>query len=375
MYSDNMAKKLFFLLFPILCWSQMTPLSKNAKVSILTCDRGDELYTTFGHTAIRVHDSINQLDIVYNYGMFDFQTPNFYLKFVKGDLQYFVAACSFQDFLMEYQMTERTVIEQTLALPQAKVQELFEALNGSLYSDERYYTYKFIDRNCTTMVYEKINTILGKPLLKKVDDTSISYRQLLYPYFDNHFYFKLGINILFGAKTDQAAEKMFLPVELSHSLKQTQWQGKPLVVQEKTWVTGQPIPNDYSFVNSPWFVVLFLVAIAFSRNRYVYMVYGLTIGTLGAFLCCVGLYSQHQEVLWNYNVLLFNPLFLILPFLKKGRVRSLLIITSLVALLVYGILLFNKPHLLLLLPFLGAHLFMLRHLLRQERAHLLPSVK
>lgn len=370
-----MVKKLLFFLFPILCWSQMTPLSDQAKVSILTCGRGDELYTTFGHTAIRVQDTINQLDIVYNYGMFDFSTPNFYAKFVKGDLQYFVAACSFPDFLMEYQMTEREVIEQTLALPQPKVQELFETLNASLYSEDRYYTYKFIDRNCTTMVYEKINTILGKPLLKKVDDTSISYRQLLYPYFDNHFYFKLGINIIFGAKTDAKAEKMFLPIELLHSLNQTQWQGKSLVSAQKTWVKGQPLPMVSSFLNSIWLVVVVLLLIALSRKSFVYNTYWIVSGLLGTFLCIVGLYSQHEEVLWNYNALLFNPLFLLLPFIKKGALRSKLIIAGLVSLLLYGAFMFNKPHLLLMLPFIGTHLFMLRFMIRNERNQLLSSVE
>ena len=375
MYSDNMVKKILLLLFPLFCWSQITPLSKNATVSILTCDRGDELYTTFGHTAIRVQDTINQLDLVYNYGMFDFQTPNFYLKFVKGDLDYFVAAYSFQDFLMEYQITEREVIEQTLALPQAKVTELFETLNASLYSEERYYTYKFIDRNCTTMVYEKINAIVGKPILHKVDNTAISYRQLLYPYFDNHFYFKLGINILFGAKTDAAAEKMFLPIELLHSLNQSQWNGKSLVCAQKIWVKGKPLQNEFSFMNSIWFLAIVLAAIAISRNNYVYTCYWIIMGILGAFLCCIGLYSQHEEVLWNYNALLFNPLFIILPFLKNGRIRNLILIASLLSILIYGIVLFNKPHLLLLLPFIGAQVFMLRHMLRQNGNNLLTSVK
>ncbi|MFM2229301.1 MAG: hypothetical protein RL607_559 [Bacteroidota bacterium] len=368
-------KLLFLLLFPILCWSQMTPLSENAKVSILTCGRGDELYTTFGHSAIRVQDSINQLDIVYNYGMFDFSTPNFYFKFVKGDLQYFVAACSFTDFLLEYQMTEREVIEQTLALPQPKVQQLFETLNASLYSEERYYTYKFIDRNCTTMVYEKINALLGKPILKKVDDTSITYRQLLYPYFDNHFYFKLGINILFGAKTDVAAEKMFLPVELLHSLNQSRWNGKPLVDSQKTWVKERPLLSDTSFMNSSWILVLVLVGIALSRNTWIYGTYWTLNGLLGLFLGMVGLYSLHEEVLWNYTILLFNPIYLFIPWVKNPKWKSKLILAALVMLLVYGALMFNKPHLLLMLPFIGAQLFMLRYLIRKEREKLLPSVE
>ena len=77
-------------------------LSENAQISVLTCDTGNELYSLFGHTAIRINDPANGIDVVFNYGMFDFRTPNFYLKFIKGDLQYFVSTSSFEDFYADY---------------------------------------------------------------------------------------------------------------------------------------------------------------------------------------------------------------------------------------------------------------------------------
>ena len=55
------------------------------RFSLITCDAGEDIYTIWGHTAIRVVDSMNQTDIVYNYGSFDFNTPNFIAKFVKGN--------------------------------------------------------------------------------------------------------------------------------------------------------------------------------------------------------------------------------------------------------------------------------------------------
>lgn len=132
---------LFFLvLISSVALSQNQQLSEKSEVSIFTCDRGAELYSTFGHTALRIQDPLNALDIVYNYGYFDFRTENFYLKFVKGDLQYFMNASSYDDFVFEYQLDRRKVIEQTLNLPLAKKQELFTELNKSLLSDERYYT-------------------------------------------------------------------------------------------------------------------------------------------------------------------------------------------------------------------------------------------
>ena len=364
-----------FFGIPLVLLGQTPTLSKDAKVSVLTCGRGSELYTTFGHTALRVQDTIQNLDIVYNYGMFDFQTPNFYLKFVKGDLQYFVAAYAFPDFLMEYQMSEREVIEQTLRLTPEQVNSLFTVLNQSLYSDERYYTYKFIDRNCTTMVYEKINAVLGKPVLQKVDDTSISYRELLYPYFNDHFYFKLGITILFGAKTDEAATRMFLPVELMHSLNQTKINGKPLVVEEKKWVEGKSITADFSFWNSIFVVLLCLAALVLSRRVWIYNCYWFLTGSLGIFLVLIGLYSEHKEVLWNYNALLFNPIYIVLPFVRSAKNLVRWMGVALVALGVYAVLLFNKPHLLLMLPFVVAHVVLLRIRLQQLRKKLLTAVE
>ncbi|MBC7643054.1 MAG: DUF4105 domain-containing protein, partial [Flavobacterium sp.] len=200
-----MLKKLLFFLVSLLSINancQYYKLSNQAKVSLITCGSGNELYSIYGHTAIRFLDSENNLDIVYNYGNFDFATENFYLKFVKGDLQYFVAACSFNDFMQEYVETNRNVFEQQLILSTDQKQKLFEQMNSSMFSDERYYTYKFIDKNCTTMVLDKINAIYGSNIVNKKTNTLVSYRTILYSYLNNHFWENFGINIIFGAKVD-----------------------------------------------------------------------------------------------------------------------------------------------------------------------------
>jgi hypothetical protein len=356
-----MAKKIFsalLLLINLISFSQNPALNESASVSVFTCGRGNELYTTFGHTAIRIKDTLNNLDVVYNYGAFDFRTPNFYLKFVKGDLQYFINASLYDDFIVEYQIENREVVEQTLNLPLVKKQELFELLNASLYSDERYYTYKFIDRNCTTMVVEKINKILGKELIKKVDDTSISYRELLYPYFENHFWYKFGINIIFGAKTDSKAVKLFLPSELMHSLDKISIKGKPLVNKSEIIVKGAAIESEFSFVNSIYFVSIILLLILVLNNKYVTFSYLFLLGILGLFLSLVGFYSLHKEVLWNYNALIFNPLFLLFPFLKNNWFRKTILISSMM-LFLYSVVIITKPHLVLMLPFILTNTFLL----------------
>ena len=363
-----MIKKLLFLAFIFInvsSFAQNITLSDNAKVSIFTCGRGDELYTTFGHTAIRIKDETSNIDVVYNYGAFDFNTDNFYLKFVKGDLQYFINATSFEDFIYEYQMEKREVIEQTLNFSTSQKQQIFELLNASLFSEERSYTYKFIDRNCTTMVVEKINKIIGKELIQKVDDTSISYRQLLYPYFANHFYYKLGINIIFGSKTDSKAIKLFLPSELMHSLDKLIINGTPLVSKKETLVQGNDIITKFYFGESIYFIALLLFVLTITNNKKVFKTYLFISGLLGLFLSLVGLYSLHKELLWNYNALLFNPLFLLIPFLKVQWYRKLIQICF-VLIGIYLIILITKPHILLMVPFIITTIYFLWKLQKLE---------
>lgn len=362
------------LLISFIAFSQGPPLSSEAQVSIFTCDRGEELYSTFGHTALRITDPNNALDVVYNYGYFDFRTENFYFKFVKGDLQYFMNVTSYDDFVFEYKLDRRQVIEQTLNLPLAKKQELFNALNKSLLSDEKSYTYKFIDRNCTSMVVNKINGLFGTEKIQKVDDKTISYRTLLYPYFENYFWYKLGINIVFGAKTDQNAEKLFLPIELLNSLDKATIDGKPLVSKKEIIVQGVPVQPEFSFFNSIYLICLILLILVIINKRFLFKGYLFVSGILGLFLCLVGLYSQHQELLWNYNALLFNPLFLFIPFIKESFMKKLNF-TLLVLLLIYCLVMITKPHLMIMLPFIVANLYILLKLNGKNPLKLLSAIK
>lgn len=370
-------KKIIFLVTFLLSFvtqAQAPKLSQNAVVSVFTCGRGDELYATFGHTALRIKDRTNQLDVVFNYGTFDFRTEHFYLKFVKGDLNYFLSVSSFEDFVIQYQLENRAVTEQVLQLTFHQKQKLFEALNNNLFSAEKYYTYKFIDRNCTTMVAEKINAILTNKRIEKIDDKNISYRSLLYPYFDNYFWYKLGINIIFGAKTDENATKLFLPIELFNSLNQTKIGSSKLVVATNQLVAGEAKKINFSFFNSIYFVISLLLLLLITNSKWVYKSFLFLCGCLGLFLCLVGLYSNHQEVLWNYNALLFNPLFVLLPFISSKYFSKLMSVFFLIV-LGYCLLMVNKPHLTIMLPFILTIILMLVKLNGNNPLQLLSSIK
>ncbi|MNF75952.1 hypothetical protein D3C84_580460 [compost metagenome] len=357
--STSLVKKLFFfiILFSTIQYSfgqdiQNLQLSKNARISVITCGTGNESYSLFGHTAVRVNDPENYIDVVYNYGAFDFGTPNFVLKFTKGDLQYFAVAHSYADFINDYTYERRSVYEQELQIPDTLKQKLFDNLNKALQLENRYYTYKFIDKNCTSMVVDVINKTLDTIAIVKNTDTEITYRTILYPYFDNHFYEKLGTSIIFGTKVDDLGTQLFLPFELQKSLKNVYFQNHPLVKENKTIIEFEKeVPS--SWWNNWYTYLLFLGAIILINKRSIDLFYLGVLSALGLFFMCAGFYSFHKELAYNYNILLFNPTLLALLYFhftknKKGMYN--LALFNLLSLFVYLIILINKAHLLLVLP-------------------------
>nr|WP_315223106.1 DUF4105 domain-containing protein [uncultured Flavobacterium sp.] len=348
-------KTLFSILLVLSCcvgFGQDIPVSKDLKVSILTCGLGNETYSYFGHTAIRVTDTTNHIDIVYNYGAFDFRTPNFVAKFAKGDLQYFVTAHAYVDFINDYNNEKRSVYEQELLIPINLKQELFSNLNRTLLSEDRYYTYKFIDKNCTSMVVDIINKTLKSNAIVKKGDTTITYRSILFPYFDGHFYEKLGTSIIFGTKVDQPGTKIFLPFELKNSLEQINFQNHPLTSKSKTILNFEK-ETPFSWWNNLYTYLFILAFVAVAKNKIVDKSYLFVLSLMGIFFIIVGFYSLHQELAMNYNVLLFSPFLLILILLsliKNKKWTYRFAVLHLLFLVVYFLFMINKAHLLIVLP-------------------------
>lgn len=354
MKNISIKKTLFsFLLFvSFQGFSQNLPLSKNAKISVITCGLGNETYSYFGHTAIRVADPKANLDVVYNYGAFDFRTPNFVMKFAKGDLQYFVVAHSFAEFMDDYSYEKRSVFEQQLNISQAEKQQLFDRLNHTLLSEDRYYTYKFIDKNCTSMVVDILNKTLNKNIITKQTDTAITYRSILFPYFKGHFYEQLGTSIIFGAKVDQLGTKIFLPFELKKSLEKTTYNNQPFVNKSQTLLHFTK-ETPTSWWNSIYTYIIILAFVILIHKKVIDTIFLFLLGLIGLFFVFCGFYSLHQELSMNYNILLFSPLLLVLIVLsaintKKWTYRFAVL--HLLLLIGYTIFLINKAHFLIVLP-------------------------
>ncbi len=368
---------LFFYFF-VSGFSQQKKLSENATISILTCDSGQELYSIYGHTAIKINDPINGIDIVGNFGTFDFTTPNFYLKFIKGDLQYFGSYSTYDDFIAEYVYLKRGVYEQKLNLTPQQKQNIFDELITKLTTDDKFYTYKFIDKNCTTLIADLLSKNINGKLSLQVKGRDKNNRAILYGYAKNHFYENLGINILFGYKTDKKMYKVYLPLQFLESIKNSQNNNVPLCATTQTVLTQNTGNEAFSWWNNCYTYLLFFVFLIIINNKKIYLTYLFILGILGIFLATLGFFSLHQETHLNYNVLLFNPLYLPLVFFiikNKTQLAVKVIYAILIITIIYFLMMLNKVHFWMFLPFMITNFIINFRLIKNKKNKLLTTVK
>ena len=139
-------------------------LTDSSVISLITISPGRELDSRFGHSAIRVHDPNLKLDVAFNYGTFDFNTPGFYLKFLRGKLLYFVNAERFDQMYHVYMRMNRSLKEQQLNLTLKERQEVFKFLIINYKPENRYYLYDFFFDNCSSRIRDVFKNILGSRL-------------------------------------------------------------------------------------------------------------------------------------------------------------------------------------------------------------------
>ena len=138
---------ILFLFASIFSYSQEITLSEQAEVSILTIGPGANLYDKFGHSAFRVQDKVTNIDIVYNFGVYDFNTPNFYLKFARGKLLYKLDTSPFSPFYNYYVRQNRWIEEQVLNFTPSEKQAMFDFLQNNAKPEHCEYRYDFLFDN------------------------------------------------------------------------------------------------------------------------------------------------------------------------------------------------------------------------------------
>lgn len=299
------------------------PLSKEAEISILTCSPGAQLYSLFGHTAIRVSDPSQRFDYVFNFGTFDFETQGFYLKYAQGLLLYQLAVTSYPHFLSSYQEENRSVYSQTLKLDSLEKQTLFDLLLENYRPENRSYLYNFLFDNCTTRSRDIVQKSLPLPINWHLANTDKNFWNLLDEYLRVSPWVKWGIHTILGQPGTRKAttfEYMFLPDYLMYGLDSATYNGKPLVEKTEILYQAPPLRVNTPWYLSPWFIfslgVLLLILLLQNQKNLMLLntvscLFFLFTGIVGVLIVFLGFFTEHPITAPNWNILWANPLNLI----------------------------------------------------------------
>jgi len=246
-----------------------TAVENVATISLLTCAPGAELYSIFGHSAIRVQDPSKGIDEVYNYGMFSFGTPNFYVKFVKGKLPYWVSKGNFPRFMREYEREQREVFQNELLLTSDEKKEVLAFLENNIKKENRVYAYDFFYDNCSSRIRDVLETTLGERLRwSPKEEKDYTYRNLLDLYLLDSHWSDFGIDLILGKPTDENADvrqQMFLPdfLKLNFESGEVNRNGtwKPLVGPATTLITFPLVASSTPLYKRPLGILLVLLVL------------------------------------------------------------------------------------------------------------------
>ncbi|MBQ5838995.1 MAG: DUF4105 domain-containing protein, partial [Bacteroidaceae bacterium] len=194
-------KRIVFL-FAILLGSVFAyaePFSEDIEVSVLTCSPGQEVYSLYGHTAIRVKDMNRDIDYVFNYGVFDFDTEYFVWKFVLGETDYICMATPWEYFIQEYKARGSQVVAQVLNLTESEAVAVRDYLMNNIKKENRTYRYNFLTNNCTTRVMDCIDACVEGEMIYSWATESLTYRQILHQYTKDYPWEEQGNDFLLGA--------------------------------------------------------------------------------------------------------------------------------------------------------------------------------
>lgn len=294
-------------------------------VSLLTMLPGEEVYSLFGHSAIRIRNDATGLDRTYNFGTFDFAQPFFMVRFARGQLDYVLDTAPFADELAKYQALGRPIIEQRLALSPAAAQALMRRLDDNALPENRAYRYDFFSDNCSTRLLDAFDGALreaGEPAVALAPArTYPTFRQLLAPNTQGQPTIALGMDLALGTPADRVAtarEQTFLPVGLADALDRATVGGRPFVASRDTlfWVPGagtvprrpEPVvPTLVALLGLAW------LAAALRPSRFARLgraadvvLFGLT-GVMGVVLAFLWLFTDHTVTGPNANLLWAFP--------------------------------------------------------------------
>ena len=309
----------------------------SADVYMITCAPGTAAYSIYGHTALRIAMRGTEFDMVYNWGIFDFSTPNFVYRFAKGRLDYKLGAYSYARFLEEYISEGRSVWSQKLNLTTAEKERLFILINENLRPENIKYRYDFFFDNCATRVRDIVAASAADTVIFPVKEKRLSFRQLIDPYQKVLPWLDFGADMLLGLQADRkasVADEMFLPVYLrdnfAGSLIVHDGRQEPLAGPTEK-VVDKPVTQTGKKAWVPqavfWLIFVFVVLVTFVFKRpglekvldyILYFIFAL----IALLLIFTNIFSEHDALHLNLLFLGINVLITVLFIMMLAGKKS-----------------------------------------------------
>ena len=335
----------------------MTPdYLDSVEVSLLTCQPHDEVYSLYGHTALRWHDlHAGGSDIAFNWGVFNFKAPHFTTRFVFGLTDYELGAYPYRMFVKEYQHFGSMVTEQVLNLTADEKLTLRNKLMVNLREENVVYRYNFFYNNCTTKARDMVEqSISGKLEYADIEDYEPTYRDMVHEMTRNNPWSRWGNDLLLGIKADQKTDRRqqeFLPNNLLRDFDRAQIYEngvyRPLVKDHHIAVPAgvQIIQQGFPLTPMQCFIILLVIGVIIFliewMKRCAFIIWEVLLmvvsGVIGIVLTLM-VFSHHPTVSLNLQILFFNPIHLLFlwPVIRGKQTRYWLIIAVLCVLFLIG---------------------------------------
>jgi hypothetical protein len=302
--------------------------SADVSVYLITCGPGTETYSIYGHCAVRIVIPDKGSDLVYNWGVFDFSTPNFVWKFAKGRLDYMLGVYPYNRFLQEYFLEQRWVKSQKINLEPVEINTLLGLISENLKPENIKYRYDFFFDNCATRIRDILEKSLGNKLIypPQARKDMLTFRDKIGQYESPYPWLKMGTDLLIGTPAEKKVsfrDKMFLPVDMQEGLSEVviNRNGKmvPLLQNPETLVDFESPSVKQNFFTSPIFVfslllILIILFFALVRNRraikFVDVVIFTVFSVLALIMIFFNFFTDHQELRRNLNIIWLSPFIL-----------------------------------------------------------------
>ncbi|NNL79560.1 MAG: DUF4105 domain-containing protein [Flavobacteriaceae bacterium] len=317
---------LLIIVSPSQTFSQPGSLSQQAEISILTVGPGKMLNDAFGHNGIRINDPGRNLDIVFNYGVYDFNAPNFYLKFAQGKLNYMIGANRYPDFYQLYTYQNRTIQEQVLNLSPEEKQNLYNFLLNNYEPENRYYLYDFFYDNCATKMRDVLEANVKQVIFKVPENLEQkTFRELIHEHVGRNSWGSFGIDLALGSVIDRNAtpdQYMFLPKYIYEFFEVAERSDGTNIARDNRLVfEARPEKTGLGLVFSPLVIlsILSLIVIyltikdwkSVNRRKWIDGTIFTITGFAGVVLLLLWFATDHTATANNYNLLWAFPLNLI----------------------------------------------------------------